>query len=92
MIKQFVSCEITDLRGETVKHFRLSDGSFSAVSYETPVHYLTDDGNWEETDNTLSFDGSRYIAKAGRVEKSFAVSAADEYLLSMSVGGCKVFG
>ena len=46
--------EDTTLRQEDVKHFRMSDGSYVAVNYGTPVHYLADDSaSWEDIDNTL---------------------------------------
>lgn len=31
--------EVESLREEDTKHFRMSDGSFTAVSYNSPVHY-----------------------------------------------------
>lgn len=37
--------EIERLREESVKHFRLSDGTYTAVNYNTPVHYLYEDKN-----------------------------------------------
>ena len=36
--------EVTELREESVKHFRLSDGTYVAAQYNAPVHYLDDDG------------------------------------------------
>ena len=44
--------EEEELREETVKHFRLDDGSYIAVQYGTPVHY-EDNGQWVDYDNTL---------------------------------------
>ena len=43
-------------REESVKHFRLSDGSWMAVSYSDAVHYQGSDGSWLEIDNTLKAD------------------------------------
>ena len=37
--------EVENLRTEGEKHFRMSDGSFMAVSYGMPVHYQDEDGN-----------------------------------------------
>lgn len=48
--------EVTSLRGESEKHFRMDDGSFLAVNYGVPVHYAAEeDGEavWEDIDNTL---------------------------------------
>ena len=44
--------EDPDRREETQKHFRLSDGSYLAVEYGTPVHYYEDE-EWADIDNTL---------------------------------------
>ena len=40
--------EVEELREEDTKHFRLSDGSFVAVSYGLPVHYEDEDGQWQD--------------------------------------------
>lgn len=52
------------LREESVKHFRLRDGGYMLVEYETAVHYQTADGSWEEIDNTLQKTGQQYVAQA----------------------------
>lgn len=44
--------EALSLREQNVKHFHLSDGTYSAVVYDTPVHYRSGE-NWVEIDNTL---------------------------------------
>ena len=45
--------EIVSLREENVKHFRMSDGSVIAATYDVPVHSL-ENGEWVDIDNTLS--------------------------------------
>lgn len=45
-------CELESLREESVKHFRLEDGSCIAVQYSNPVHTLDDNGKWQDIDNT----------------------------------------
>ena len=71
------------LREENVKHFRMSDGSYRAVVYDTPVHYLDEDGQWQEYDNTLqavsTLDGdgvSSYRVENGDSVRLFAADAA----------------
>lgn len=44
--------EVSQSREESVKHFRMGDGSYIAVDYGMPVHYA-DDGIWVDIDNTL---------------------------------------
>ena len=41
-------------RGEYEKHFLCSDGTYIAVTYAEPVHYLDADGTWADTDVALS--------------------------------------
>lgn len=94
----FISGEVTELRGEYEKHYRLTDGSFMAVQYQVPVHYQ-DDGQWVDIDNTLEavtmFSGdSVYQAVNGENIQAFAADlssgtimtlASGEYMLSMSL-------
>ena len=86
----YVTGELEELRGVNEKHFRLSDGSFAALSYEEPVHYLDEDGHWQEIDNELQQDGLDYVAKAGKVEKRFAGAADEDFLFQMNVDGYSV--
>ena len=83
--------EDISLREENIKHFRMKDGSYRAVVYDTPVHYLDDDGNWQEYDNTLHTIGRSGDAAAYRVENGgsvrlFAADADSDALLSVSKG------
>ena len=65
--------EVTSLRKEGEKHFRMSDGSFMAVSYGVPVHYQDADGNWVDYDNRLSASasGELYIAEDTEAAQTF---------------------
>lgn len=67
-------------RGEYEKHFLCSDGTYIAVTYAEPVHYLDADGTWADTDVALSLNtaSSRYEAQSG----GFAVSFASAYSAS----------
>ena len=60
--------EILGRREENVKHFRLGDGSFVALQYDAPVHYLDADGAWQEIDNRLAEDGSEYATSDARIK------------------------
>lgn len=66
--------EIETMRGENVKHYRLSDGTYRAVSYDRPIHVKDEKGNWQEIDNTLIFDGKNYETKDKRVSLSKDIS------------------
>ena len=50
----YVLGEDISKREESAKHFRMSDGSYIAVQYEEPVHYLDENGDYVEYDNTLT--------------------------------------
>ena len=81
--------EVESLRTEDTKHFRMSDGSFSAVSYGIPVHYQDEDGNWKDINNvpvmTMSAAGDD-IYRIVNAESSiaFATTLAKGWLLTAS--------
>ncbi len=84
--------EEESLREESVKHFRMDDGSYIAVQYGTPVHY-EEDGKWVEYDNTLhevsTLDGegiSHYTVTNGDSTRVFAADANAETLLYVQYG------
>jgi len=84
--------EEESLREESVKHFRLNDGTYIAVDYGTPVHY-EDDGEWVDYDNTLkainSLDGSGiscYRIDNGESTRVFAAEADADVLLAVQKG------
>ena len=52
--------EIVGLREENVKHFKMEDGTYTAVQYDVPIHYLDEYGVWRDIDNTLTDCGSEY--------------------------------
>ncbi len=62
--------EVTELREESVKHFRLEDGSYVAMAYDAPVHYVGADGSFLDIDNRLSDVGSEYSTSNARVKFS----------------------
>ena len=78
------------LREESVKHFRLRDGAYMLVEYETAVHYQTADGSWEEIDNTLQKTGQQYVAQAGDMTRKFAASLDSGFLFETAYQGQSV--
>lgn len=60
--------EIKELRDENVKHFRLEDGSYMAAQYEVPVHYLDENGDWQDIDNSLTESGSEISTKNAKIK------------------------
>ena len=96
--KLYIEGEVTELRSEYEKHYRLTDGSFMAVQYQVPVHY-EDEGQWVDIDNTLEavtmFSGDTvYQAVNGENVQAFAsdlsdgtimTMATDDHMISMSI-------
>ena len=60
--------EVTELREENVKHFRLEDGSYVAAQYNYPVHYTDGDGQLADIDNRLIDSGSEFSTNNSRVK------------------------
>ena len=79
--------EVTGLRGEYEKHFRLSDGTFLAAEYSIPVHYNAD-GVWKDIDNTLTYsnDTNLYEADNGVTEQAFYPDLQDGTVMSVVDG------
>ncbi|MGM9650727.1 MAG: hypothetical protein ACI3VX_02170, partial [Faecousia sp.] len=93
----YVLGEVEALREENEKHFRMSDGSFIAINYGTPVHYQDESGAWQDIDNTLTLapnpenaaeeTGEVYEAVNGEQTRQFAAAIdAEGYLLSVADG------
>lgn len=84
--------EVEELREEDTKHFRLSDGSFIAVSYGIPVHYEDEDGSWQDIDNSLTMDSatSTYQLDHSDVAVSFSGTLSNGTLLSTSRNGASI--
>ena len=85
--------EIVSLREENVKHFRLSNGSYEAVSFATAVHRKDKDGVWQNINNNLTLvrDGEKqgYFTEDERT--SFASSFAyGTEIFSISENGYKI--
>jgi hypothetical protein len=81
--------EEESLRTEDTKHFRLSDGSFVAVSYGTAVHFQDETGAWQDIVNTpaLTMDQSQseiYRIINGETAILFAASTQAGNLFAVS--------
>lgn len=51
--------EVEEKRDEYTKVFKKSDGTYTALMTEEPLHYLND-GEWEEINNSMSLNGNLY--------------------------------
>ena len=81
--------EKESLRDENIKHYLLSDGTTKAVVYSSPVHYLNENGEWADIDNTLSLISNEYTAN-NKFEIKFAKKSGSSNLLSIKDGEYKI--
>ena len=81
--------EVIELRDESVKHFKLEDGSYVAVQYDTAVHYLDGNGRWQDIDNTLSSNGSEYSTSNARIKFAKKITG-NEALFTLHDGNKKI--
>ena len=77
-------------REESVKHFRLSDGTYVAAQYPHPVHYTNEDGEYEDIDNTLSeASGGVYATPNARIKFAKKITGNGE-LFTLHDGNTKL--
>ena len=91
-----VQGELTDLREQNVKHFRLEDGSFTAVTYDYPVHYQDADGRWQNIDNTLQRHTETSVlastgAQQAEIYEPGTGSLPVQYAASLQAGNGAIF-
>ena len=60
--------EVEEEREEDSKTFLLNNGDFLVAQYGTPIHYETEDGTWEEIDNSVAQED------AGTEEEGYGTS------------------
>lgn len=68
--------EMLSLREQNTKHFYLSDGTYSAVVYDAPVHYQSGE-DWIEIDNTLVSATLLGSPMTGTIKRNSQLSAAE---------------
>ena len=81
--------EATELREETVKQFRLSDGNYVAAQYDYPVHFLDENGEWQDIDNYLYEDASEFSNKSSRIKFAKKITG-NSTLFTLQDGSSKI--
>ena len=81
--------ELESLREESAKHFRLEDGSYIAAQYKGPVHYLDENGMWQDIDNSLSLEGSEYTTSNAKIKFAKKITG-NENLFTIHEGNYKI--
>ena len=84
--------EINEMRTETEKYFRMTDGSITVVRYRQRVHKLNDNGEYEEIDNSLGYDGmsDEYTPVESGKKIKFAKNSNSSKLVSIHEGKYKL--
>lgn len=62
--------ELTELRTATDKYFMLDDGSYYVAHYDSTIHYLDENGVWQDIDNTLAVSGSEISTSNAKIKFS----------------------
>ena len=78
--------EDTSKREESVKHFRMSDGTFLAVSYSQPIHYRTENGSWQDIDNTLKEAVQQISVPLAAMDSNDVAMASSDGSVNLSAG------
>jgi len=81
--------EVTELREENTKHFRLEDGTYLAASYVAPVHYKDEEGKWQDIDNRLFLLGSEFSTTDAKIKFSKKITG-NENLFTLRDGNTKI--
>lgn len=86
--------EVESMREENVKHFRLEDGTYRAITYDRPIHIKDEKGDWQEIDNTLILNEDTYKTRDSRIAFSKNISSEpflkqtnDDYYIHWSIVG-----
>ena len=85
--------EVEEMRTPTEKHFRMPDGSYTAVKYGYEVHYR-EDGKYKEYDNTLvpAVVGGvdKLVPKDSGLNVAFSKNASDDNIFAIAEGDRKI--
>ncbi len=90
--------ELTDKRTENTKQFLYNNGTVVVAQYDTAVHYLDENGEWQDIDNSLfsedatdsEDDFAGYTNKANNVKIKFSDGNASGKFFKYEKDGCKL--
>lgn len=82
------------LREENVKHFKMPDGSYTAVVYSEPVHRIDSNGEWQDIDNRMKESTVKnkqaYITDDGRAVFSKKVDKTNSTIFELVDNGYSI--
>jgi len=87
-----ILCEVEEMRTENTKYFMLSNGSYMAAQYTTPVHY-EENGEWLEIDNTLRKKDdaqAKFVAEKTSTPATFPDKLNEDEDISIEIDGYKL--
>ena len=89
--------EVTELRESNSKTYQLSNGEYEWVGYQEDIHYLDQNGKYQEIDNRIVADNTKvndvnyaYKNAANSYSVRYADNAANAYLVNMEYQGNSV--
>lgn len=89
-----VIVEEESLREENVKHFKMPDGSYTAVVYDSPVHRKDSNGVWQDIDNRMNESTVKnkqaYVTADGRAVFSKKINSDDSTVFELSENGYSI--
>ena len=89
-----VIVEEESLREENVKHFKMPDGSYTAVVYSNPVHRKDSNGVWQDIDNRMNESTVKnkqaYVTADGRATFSKKINSDDPTVFELSENGYSI--
>ena len=81
--------ELKEERTANTKRFRLANGSYMVAQYETDVHYMDEEGVWQDIDNTLTESGGEISTGNARIKLAKKITGNGQ-LLTLHDGNKKL--
>ena len=75
--------EIEAMRTEFSKTYLMSDDTYTTASYANPIHQLDENGEWQDIDNTLSDNGSKYVNENSNIDAEVSKKLSEGGTLSV---------
>ena len=66
--------ELKEKRTKNAKYYRLQDGSYMIAQYNTAIHYLDNNNEWQDIDNTLSTNGNEITTHDAKIKFAKKIS------------------
>lgn len=83
--------EVEALREENVKHFKLPDGTYTAMVYDSAVHRKDENGEWQDIDNRMTEKNANnkqaYITSDGRTVFFKKINSTDNTVFELNENG-----